>query len=40
MKPMAISCDRILVEGTTEKDILSNLGFNKGNVELNLERKR
>ncbi|MEJ2771290.1 MULTISPECIES: hypothetical protein [unclassified Stygiolobus] len=31
---MAISCDRIFVEGTTEKIILSKLGFNEGNVEV------
>ena len=34
MKPMAISCDRIFVEGATEKIILSKLGFNEGNVEV------
>ncbi|AWR95911.1 hypothetical protein [Acidianus brierleyi] len=31
---MAISCDRIFVEGATEKIILSKLGFNEGNVEV------
>jgi hypothetical protein len=29
---MAINCDRIFVEGTTEKIILSKLGFNEDNV--------
>jgi len=40
VKPMAISCDRIFVEGSTEKIILSNLGFNEDNIEVNWERKR
>ncbi|WP_286188795.1 hypothetical protein [Sulfolobus sp. S-194] len=31
---MAISCDRIFVEGTTEKIILSKLGFNEDNIEI------
>jgi hypothetical protein len=34
VKLMAISCDRIFVEGTTEKIILSKLGFNEGNAEV------
>lgn len=34
MKPMAISCDRIFVEGATEKIILSKLGFNEYNIEV------
>jgi predicted ATP-dependent endonuclease of OLD family len=31
---MAISCDKIFVEGATEKIILSKLGFNENNVEV------
>ena len=31
---MAISCDRIFVEGATEKIILSKLGFNEDNIEV------
>ena len=34
MKLMAISCDRIFVEGATEKIILSKLGFNEDNIEV------
>ena len=34
MKRTAINCDRIFVEGATEKIILSKLGFNEGNVEV------
>ncbi len=34
MKHMAISCDRIFVEGATEKIILSKLGFNEDNIEV------
>jgi hypothetical protein len=34
VKPMAISCDRIFVEGATEKIILSKLGFNEDNIEV------
>ena len=31
---MAVSCDRIFVEGATEKIILSNPGFNEDNIEV------
>jgi hypothetical protein len=34
VKRTAINCDRIFVEGATEKIILSKLGFNEGNVEV------
>jgi predicted ATP-dependent endonuclease of OLD family len=31
---MVISCDRIFVEGATEKVILSKLGFNEDNIKV------
>jgi len=31
---MPISCDRIIVEGSTEKAILGKLGFDEGNIEV------
>ncbi|BDB99628.1 hypothetical protein [Saccharolobus caldissimus] len=36
---MAISCDRIFVEGATEKIILSKLGYNEDNIEVKFGRE-